>query len=118
VRGRVDRVDLLQSGEYELIDYKTGRPRSAEQLAADIQLSLYALAAREAWGLEAARGVYHYLLDDERVTVASEPERVEWVREVAVAVAEGVRAQEFEPTPGVRACGLCDYRLLCPAVER
>lgn len=118
VRGRVDRVDLLQSGEYELIDYKTGRPRSAEQLAADVQLSLYALAAREAWGLEAARGVYHYLLDDERVTVASEPERVEWVREVAVAVAEGVRAQEFEPTPGVRACGLCDYRLLCPAVER
>ena len=32
VRGRVDRVDRLPSGEYELIDYKTGRPKSAEQL--------------------------------------------------------------------------------------
>ena len=52
VRGRVDRVDRLPSGEYELIDYKTGRPKSAEQLADDVQLSLYAIAAREAWGLE------------------------------------------------------------------
>ena len=55
VRGRVDRVDRLPSGEYELIDYKTGRPKSAEQLANDVQLSLYAIAAREAWGLEANR---------------------------------------------------------------
>ena len=29
LRGRVDRVDRLPGGEYELIDYKTGRPKSA-----------------------------------------------------------------------------------------
>ena len=28
LRGRVDRVDRLPGGEYELIDYKTGRPKS------------------------------------------------------------------------------------------
>jgi DNA helicase-2/ATP-dependent DNA helicase PcrA len=33
-------------------------------------------------------------------------------------VAEGIRAQEFEPTPSVSACGFCDYRLACPAAER
>src|SRR5207302_1645869 len=32
LRGRVDRVDRLPGGEYELIDYKTGRPKSAGQL--------------------------------------------------------------------------------------
>ncbi|MDE3133891.1 MAG: ATP-dependent helicase, partial [Acidobacteriota bacterium] len=37
VRGRVDRVDRLPSGEHELIDYKTGRPRTAEQLEGDVQ---------------------------------------------------------------------------------
>lgn len=118
VRGRVDRVDHLPSGEYELIDYKTGRPKSAEQLAGDVQLSLYAIAAREAWGLEATRGAYHYLLDDEKVTISGSGERADWIRGVAIEVAEGIRAQEFEPTPSPRACRLCDYRLVCPAAER
>ncbi len=118
VRGRVDRVDRLPSGGYELIDYKTGRPKSAEQLAGDVQLSLYAIAAREAWGLEANRGAYHYLLDDEKVVIAGDDERAEWIRGVATNVADGIKAQEFEPTPSPRACKLCDYRLVCPAAER
>lgn len=118
VRGRVDRVDRLPSGEYELIDYKTGRPKTADQLADDVQLSLYAIAAREAWGLEATRGAYHYLLDDEKVTIPGDPVRADWIRAVAVDVAEGIRAQEFEPTPSQRACSMCDYRLVCPAAER
>ena len=71
LRGRVDRVDLLPGGEYELIDYKTGRPKSAAQLADDVQLSLYAVGAREAWSLEASQQAYYYVLDDEKVAVDS-----------------------------------------------
>src|SRR5690606_31891428 len=52
LRGRVDRVDKLPEGGYELIDYKTGPPKSASQLEQDVQLSLYAVAAREAWQFE------------------------------------------------------------------
>ncbi len=118
VRGRVDRVDRLPSGEHELIDYKTGRPKSAEQLATDVQLSLYAIAAREAWGLEETVGAYHYLLDDEKVAVPGDEERADWIRNIATGVAEGIMAQEFEPTPSPAACGFCDYRLVCPATER
>ena len=118
VRGRVDRVDRLPSGEYELIDYKTGRPKAAEELADDVQLSLYAIAAREAWGLESTRGAYHYLLDDQKVAISGDAARAEWIRTVAIEVAEGIKAQEFEPTPSQRACGWCDYRLVCPAAER
>ncbi len=76
LRGRVDRVDRLPDGEYELIDYKTGRPKSAAQLAEDVQLSLYAVGARESWRLEASRQAYYYLLDDQKVEVpADEGER-------------------------------------------
>ena len=115
LRGRVDRVDRTPSGEYELIDYKTGRPKSADELADDVQLALYAVAARESWGLEASRGAYYYLLDDVKVAVSGDEQ---WIRDVATEVAEGIRAQEFEPTPSARACSLCDYRLACPAAER
>jgi DNA helicase-2/ATP-dependent DNA helicase PcrA len=118
LRGRVDRVDLLPGGEYELIDYKTGRPKSAEQLAEDVQLSLYAVGARESWRLEASRQAYYYLLDDQKVAVCDEGDRGEWVRDVALEVAEGIQSQGFEPTPSFAACSWCDYRLACPAAER
>ena len=118
LRGRVDRVDRLPDGDYELIDYKTGRPKDVAQLADDVQLSLYAVGARESWQLQASRQAYYYLLDDRKVAVPDDAERDERVREVAIEVAEGIRAQGFEPTPSFAACSICDYRLVCPAAER
>jgi DNA helicase-2/ATP-dependent DNA helicase PcrA len=119
LRGRVDRVDRLSTGEYELIDYKTGRPKSAAQLADDVQLSLYAVGAREAWQLESSRQAYYYLLDDEKVAVPlDDGDRAEWIREVVTEVGEGILSQGFEPTPSFAACSICDYRLMCPAAER
>jgi superfamily I DNA/RNA helicase/RecB family exonuclease len=119
LRGRVDRVDRLPGGAYELIDYKTGRPKTATQLADDVQLSLYAVGAREAWSLEASQQAYYYLLDDQKVSVPlGDGDRAEWIRDVAMEVAEGILSQGFEPTPSVAACSICDYRLVCPAAER
>ena len=119
LRGRVDRVDRLPGGEYELIDYKTGRPKSVAQLADDVQLSLYAVGAREAWRLDSSRQAYYYVLDDQKVEVpADSGDRSEWIREVVMEVADGILSQGFEPTPSFAACSMCDYRLVCPAAER
>jgi len=118
LRGRVDRVDRLAGGGYELIDYKTGRPRSAAQLQEDVQLSLYAVAAREAWQVESSSEAYHYVLDDEKVRVpAAELDR-DWIAETVARVADAIQAQGFEPTPSHAACSWCDYRIVCPAAER
>src|SRR5581483_11332315 len=118
LRGRVDRVDRLPSGEYELIDYKTGRPKSAAALAGDIQLSLYAVGAREAWQLDASRQAYYYLLDDQKVSVPDDAHRDDWIAAVVDEVATGILSQGFEPTPSFETCSICDYRLMCPAAER
>jgi DNA helicase-2/ATP-dependent DNA helicase PcrA len=118
LRGRVDRVDRLPGGEYELIDYKTGRPKSAAQLVEDVQLSVYAVGAREAWQLEASQQAYYYLLDDQKVAIPCDEGDREWIREVAMEVADGILSQGFEPTPSLAACSMCDYRLVCPAAER
>ncbi len=120
LRGRVDRVDRLADGgeaEYELIDYKTSRPKTAEQLRDDVQLSLYALAAREDWQLESSRQAYYYVLDDLKVPVSRSEQDAESVEQVVLAVGDGILAQEFEPTPSVTACSMCDYRIVCPAAE-
>ncbi len=117
LRGRVDRVDRLPEGGWELIDYKTGPPKTASQLERDVQLSLYAVAAREAWQLDTARGAYYYVLDDAKVPVERDTDR-DWIEEITTEVAEGILSQGFEPTPSITACAMCDYRLVCPAAER
>jgi DNA helicase II / ATP-dependent DNA helicase PcrA len=135
VRGRVDRVDRvgmtgatagIAGGEadakgtdvaYELIDYKTSRPKTAEQLQDDIQLSLYALAAREDWKLECSQQAYYYVLDDLKVPVSRNDRDAESVKGVVLEVGEGILAQEFGATPSRSACSICDYRIVCPVAE-
>jgi DNA helicase-2/ATP-dependent DNA helicase PcrA len=118
LRGRVDRVDRLPDGGYELIDYKTGRPKTPTQLKEDVQLSLYAVGAREAWQLEAAQQAYYYVLDDAKVPVQRDEIDRDWITETVLEVADGILAQGFEPTPSYAACSTCDFRIICPAAER
>ncbi|HKE81752.1 MAG TPA: ATP-dependent DNA helicase [Solirubrobacteraceae bacterium] len=118
LRGRVDRVDRLPDGSHELIDYKTGRPRTAAQLREDVQLSLYAVGAREAWGLESSRQAYLYVLDDAKVPLPVEDVDRDWIADTVLEVADGILGQGFEPTPSYAACSVCDYRIACPAAER
>jgi DNA helicase-2/ATP-dependent DNA helicase PcrA len=117
VRGRVDRVDRLPDGSYELIDYKTGERKSEAQLENDLQLALYRLAAREAWSLEAGTGSYYYVLDADKVAAPVRADDAERVERTVLAVGEGVLSQDFEPRPSPATCGWCDYRLICPAAE-
>ena len=118
LRGRVDRVDRLPDGGYELIDYKTGRPKTAVALREDVQLALYAVGAREAWDVDASRQSYLYVLDDEKVPLPTEDVDTAWITETVHEVADGILSQGFEPTPSYSACARCDYRIACPAAER
>ncbi|MGA8745647.1 MAG: ATP-dependent DNA helicase [Solirubrobacterales bacterium] len=117
VRGRVDRVDRLPGGDHELIDYKTGEHKSEADLESDLQLALYRLAAREAWGVVASTGSYYYVLDGEKVAPPAKPDDAERVERTVLGVGEGVLGQDFEPRPSPAVCAWCDYRLICPAAE-
>jgi DNA helicase-2/ATP-dependent DNA helicase PcrA len=117
VRGRVDRVDRLPDGDYELIDYKTGERRTEAELENDLQLALYRLAAREAWEVEASTGSYYYVLDADKVAAPTKPDDAERVERTVLQVGEGVLGQDFEPRPSPSVCSWCDYRLICPAAE-
>ena len=117
LRGRVDRVDRLPGGGYELIDYKTGEARLIPGAASDVQLALYRLGAREAWRVEAELGSYWYVLADQRVEVPAEPDDAERVERTVLEVAAGIEGQDFEPRPSYEICSWCDYRLICPASE-
>ena len=118
VRGRVDRVDRLPDGRHELIDYKTGKPKTARELREDVQLSLYQMGAREAWGLETSAQSYYYVLDNRKVPVAHSEEELERVRGTVAEIADGIQSHRFEPKPSYELCSFCDYRIVCPAAEK
>jgi DNA helicase-2/ATP-dependent DNA helicase PcrA len=117
VRGRIDRVDRLPGGGFELIDYKTGERKSEAELENDLQLALYRVAAREAWDLDAETGSYYYVLDAEKVAAPTKPDDAQRVERTVLGVGEGILGEDFEPRPSPSVCGWCDYRLICPAAE-
>ena len=81
--------------------------RPAAQLREDVQLSLYAVGAREAWQLEAAQQAYYYVLDDEKVPVERSDEDRDWITETVLEVGEGIQS------PGLRADAVATRRARC-----
>ena len=118
VRGRVDAI-YERDGRLELVDFKTGRPPVDRDRAADLQLELYALAAVECWGADAAqvRTTYCYLRTDEppaTVTVDWERDTAARVRDDLVAALEAMNDRWFRPRTG-RWCERCDFLGFCRA---
>ena len=115
--GRIDRIDRANDGAVIITDYKTGKPKSQEDADDSLQLSLYALAAREKWGYKTERLVFHNLEGNAAIsTVRSDADlqRATFqVEEIAVKIAAG----EFQPKPGMQ-CAWCAYRMLCPKTEK
>lgn len=118
VTGRMDQINKFGPGQREIVDYKTGRPKTEEDARKDFQLSLYALAAREVLEFSPARLVFHYLQDNSRVETTREEKDLKKTRQVIAETAANIRAGEFAPDPGMFKCRNCAFRPICPAHEQ
>ena len=119
VTGYIDRIDRLPSGAVELIDYKSGPATSPEQAERSLQLSIYALACRDALDLGRPERVTLYCVDQSRRFSAERSDAtLDALRDDLAARARAIRGSDFAPTPSARSCGWCDFTGLCPASER
>jgi DNA helicase-2/ATP-dependent DNA helicase PcrA len=115
--GRIDRMDRVGSDGVAIVDYKTGKPKSQEDADKSLQLSLYALAAKEAWGLRADRLIFHNLEDNSVVVTTRDGADLEAAKIKVRDAAENIAAGNFPAKPGYQ-CSFCPYRNLCPATEK
>ena len=115
--GRVDRMDRAGSDGVAIVDYKTGKPKSQDDADESLQLSLYALAAKEAWGMRADRLIFHNLEDNTMMVTTRSNADLEGAKERVREAAENIAAGDFHAKPGYQ-CSFCPYRNLCPATEK
>ncbi|MGA8408787.1 MAG: ATP-dependent DNA helicase [Candidatus Acidiferrales bacterium] len=117
VTGRMDQVNRIAGDKVEIIDYKTGKPKDEKAAAKDLQLGVYALAAREVLDLDPVRLVFYNLMTNEAVAATRDAKALKETKEKIAEVADQIRAREFSAKPGF-GCGFCDYKPLCPAHEQ
>jgi DNA helicase-2/ATP-dependent DNA helicase PcrA len=116
VSGRFDRIDDGDTGPV-VIDYKTGPPRTEEELKRDLQVRGYAAAMARKHRSDEIAVELHWLQ-------TSEVTRVEFDRAllgkakgqiegVAGELAVAVQLREFPAKPNAWKCKRCDFRTVC-----
>lgn len=110
--GRIDRIDQLPDGTYEVIDYKTGSTKD-KNLKKDLQMSIYALACKEFLKIPVSRLSLYFLENLEKVSTTRSEKDLEACKEEILEYVEELKKTDFAPTPGFH-CSFCDYRLICP----
>jgi DNA helicase-2/ATP-dependent DNA helicase PcrA len=116
--GQIDRVDRLPTGGVEIVDYKTGRVESQKGVDESLQLSIYALAARDALGLGTPERVTLYFTEAAlRMSTTRSDEQLDAARADLESRVARIRSGDFAATPGGQ-CWRCDYAPMCPARAR
>jgi DNA helicase-2/ATP-dependent DNA helicase PcrA len=117
ITGRMDQVNSLGRNDVEIVDYKTGRPKKESLAKKDLQLSLYALAAKEIFEWNPVRLVFHYLQDNKVQVTTRDSKQLQEAQNMVREAAADIRAKQFPPRPLPSVCRSCAYKPICPAHE-
>jgi DNA helicase II / ATP-dependent DNA helicase PcrA len=114
--GRMDQVNSLGRKDVEIVDYKTGKPKKDADARKDLQLSIYALAAKEIFEWNPIRLVFHYLQNNQRQETTRDAKQIAEAESTVQETAADIRAGNFPAKPGF-FCRGCAYKPICPAHE-
>ncbi len=114
LRGRIDRIDRLPDGGYEVIDYKSGNPPARKNIASEEQLTIYALACKEVLRFFPRVLSFYYLGTNEKFSTARKPSDLKVIKENILSVTSKIKEGQFPPLGNKRKCKMCSFRLICP----
>ncbi len=118
IGGKIDRIDVLPDGKIEIIDYKTGRMPSKREVDANLQLSIYALAASSIPGLPFGKRSEDILLSlyffdtKTKVSTTRTEAQLESERAAIIGIAKQIEGSDFRCSGNI-LCKECEYRMFC-----
>jgi len=119
ITGRIDRIDKLEDGTFEVIDYKTSKKMpSQEEVNRNFQLSIYYLGLVNRWPSlqEENRPVklsLCYLRHGEKLSTTRTSQQIKETQERILDLIEQVKKSNFEPRANP-LCDWCQHQPSCP----
>ena len=115
LQGFIDRIDPQPDGRVEVLDYKTGRPKTTAEVGDRLQLNIYALACRDVLQLIPAQMSFYYLQTNDKLTFPYDEAAILETEQTITTIAQKIHAGAFQPTPEPHKCRFCDFRTICPS---
>ena len=113
LKGRIDRLDLVDGG-VEIVDYKTGKPKTIKSLERSNkeQLWIYQLATRDILNLDPIKLTYFYLDNATSISFLGKDKDLLTLQDAILDRVEKIRNSHFLATPGFH-CKFCDFSDIC-----
>jgi len=114
--GKIDRIDKLEDGSFEIIDYKTTKwLPSQDDVDNNLQLAIYQMGFLNRWpNIDAPIKVsLYFLLHGMKLSGSRSPDTKATIEKVSNMIKSIQEAKEFKPQPGI-LCGWCGYQKMCP----
>ena len=119
ITGRIDRIDKLDDGTFEVIDYKTTKKMPSQvDVDKNFQLSIYYLGITNRWPSlqEENRPVklsLYYLRHGEKLSAFRNSQEIKETQERILDLIHQIKESDFDPRSNP-LCDWCQYQAHCP----
>lgn len=115
--GKIDRIDRLKDGSFEIIDYKTGRQLpSQDTVNENLQLAIYHLGLIAKWPEFESRNIkstLYFLKHREKISAEKKTEDLTNTKDKLVKTIEEIQNSKFNPIASP-LCDFCGFKDTCP----
>lgn len=118
VNGIIDRLDNYLPTGVKIVDYKTGKTFTPENISNNLQLIIYQLAIEQSLGLKVLQVcLYHLNTNTEYCVPGYSQDQLNYGKHTILEVANLIGQGKFQPSYEASKCNRCDYREICPAYK-
>lgn len=115
--GKIDRIDKVKQ-QIEIVDYKTGKKPTDNELKNSLQLSIYALAATDKnlyhFPLSKITFTYIFLNISEKIQLKKSQEDLFKAKNTIINTVKNIQEKNYIPNPG-KWCDFCSFKMVCEA---